>query len=241
LNFPGQQHRWKLSQLLQKGTEKSRHSLLNDLALALRFIFITAKGRLLSHFFSVSEAVKALLAGLLRILDLVFGVPSLQAHNLDAKIREERTKYLVAELVCRVSGFESGIGLPDLFFFCALQPENEESLEHLCSYIRKQLRRAATEKFEVTKECSQPPVAVPYRFLTPSGSELDLRLWERSLMRRALPTLVAILERETRGWFLHFRERLIAELRAQKMPDEDIERVRTETGECRLLLSLFRR
>mgnify|MGYP005980664465 FL=1 len=44
-------------------------------------------------------------------------------------------------------------------------------------------------------------------------------------MRRALPTLVAILERETRGGFLHFRERLIAELRAQKMPDEDIERV----------------
>jgi hypothetical protein len=120
LNFPGQQHRWKLSQLLQKGTEKSRHSLLNDLALALRFIFITAKGRLLSHFFSVSEAVKALLAGLLRILDLVFGVPSLQAHNLDAKIREERTKYLVAELVCRVSGFESGTGLPGLFFFSCL-------------------------------------------------------------------------------------------------------------------------
>lgn len=45
-------------------------------------------------------------------------------------------------------------------------------------------------------------------------------------MRKALPTLVTILERETRGWFLHFRERLIAELRAQKMPDEDIERVR---------------
>lgn len=61
--------------------------------------------------------------------------------------------------------------------------------------------------------------------MTPSNIELDLRLWDRSLMRKALPTLVAILERETRGWFLHFRERLIAELRAQKMPDEDIERV----------------
>lgn len=95
----------------------------------------------------------------------------------------------------------------------------------LCSYIRKQLRRAASEKFEVTRECSQLPVVVPYRFLTPSNTELDLRLFDRGLMRRALPVLVAILERETRGWFLHFRERLIAELRAQKLSDEEIERV----------------
>lgn len=46
-------------------------------------------------------------------------------------------------------------------------------------------------------------------------------------MRRALPILINILEKETRGWFLHFRERLIAELRAQKLPDHDIERVST--------------
>lgn len=49
-------------------------------------------------------------------------------------------------------------------------------------------------------------------------------------MRKALPILVSILERETRGWFLHFRERLIAELRAQKMPDEDIEKVSMQTS-----------
>ncbi|KAB0793481.1 hypothetical protein PPYR_13101 [Photinus pyralis] len=204
LNFPGQQHCWRLSQLLQKGTERSHASLLNDLALAVRFLVVTAKERLISHFFSVSEAVKALVKGLLRIIDLLIGLPSLQAHNLDAKIREERCKYLVAELICR--------------------PEYEESLEIICTYVRRQLRRAATEKFEVTRECTQPPVSVPYRYLTPSNIELDLRLWDRLLMRKALPTLVAILERETRGWFLHFRERLIAELRAQKLPDEDIEK-----------------
>lgn len=102
LNFPGQQHRWKLSQLLQKGTERTRDSLLNDMALALRFLFVTAKGRLVSHFFSVSQALKGLLVGFLRIFDILIGIPSLQAHNLDTKIREERCKYLVAELVCRV-------------------------------------------------------------------------------------------------------------------------------------------
>lgn len=72
------------------------------MALALRFIFVTANGRILSHFFSISEAIKALLKGILRILDIIVGIPSLQAHNLDGKIREERSKYLVAELVCRV-------------------------------------------------------------------------------------------------------------------------------------------
>lgn len=105
MNFPGQQHRWKLSQLLQKGTERSYISLLNDLALALRFLVVTAKGRLISHFFSVSEAFKAFLRGFLRIIDLLIGLPSLQAHNLDTKIREERCKYLVAELICRVRVF----------------------------------------------------------------------------------------------------------------------------------------
>ncbi|KAK9888177.1 hypothetical protein WA026_000446 [Henosepilachna vigintioctopunctata] len=204
INFPGQQHRWKLSELLQKGTEKSRESLLNDLALALRFLFITARGRIFSHYFSLAQSTKSLVAGFLKILDLLVGLPSLQTHNLDTKIKEERNKYLVAELVCR--------------------PENEDSLEMLCSYIKKQLRRAETEKFEVAKECSNIPVAVPFTFLTPSEVQLDLRLWDKNLMRKAIPILVTILERETRGWFLHFREKLIAELRAEKMPDTDIER-----------------
>jgi len=38
----------------------------------------------------------------MHLADIIIGVPSLQAHNLDAKIREERCRYLVAELVCRV-------------------------------------------------------------------------------------------------------------------------------------------
>lgn len=67
---------------------------------------MTAKGRLVSHFFSVSQAARALLRGFLRILDILIGIPSLQAHNLDAKIREERNKYLVAELLCRVSNYK---------------------------------------------------------------------------------------------------------------------------------------
>lgn len=64
---------------------------------------------------------------------------------------------------------------------------------------------------------------IPYLFLTPKGLEIDLRLFSRDTLHKALPILVNILERERRGWFLHFRERLIADLRDKKMSDTEIE------------------
>ncbi|XP_044008897.1 uncharacterized protein LOC122852871 isoform X2 [Aphidius gifuensis] len=204
INFAGQVHRWRLSWLLQRGRDRRRETLLTDLALATRFIVVTAKSRIVSHCFSVSQSCKSLLTGLLRLLDILVGVPSLQAQNLEGKIREERCRYLVAELVCR--------------------PEYDDSLELLCGFVRKQLRRAAMEKFEVERESSQLlPVPVPFVFSTPNGTPVDLRLFNRDIIKKALPILMTILERETRGWFLHFRERLISELRSKKMPDEEIE------------------
>lgn len=77
------------------------------------------------------------------------------------------------------------------------------------------------EKFDVNYEATAQPV--PYLFITPKNQEIDLRLFSKDLMRKALPILVNILEKETRGWFLHFRERLIAELREKKMTDTEIE------------------
>lgn len=103
LNFPGQVHRWRLSQLLQKGYLRAQETLLNDLALASRFIVITAMTRISGHFFSIIESARSMLRGLMMLLDMTVGVPSLLAHNLDYKIKEERCRYLVAELICRVS------------------------------------------------------------------------------------------------------------------------------------------
>lgn len=94
-------------------------------------------------------------------------------------------------------------------------------METLCTYVRSQLRRATTEKFDVDNEMTDLPI--PYLFLTPSGLEVDLRLFSRSVMKKALPILLNILERERRGWFLHFRERVISELRDKKMSDAEIE------------------
>ncbi|XP_063709490.1 uncharacterized protein LOC134837994 isoform X3 [Culicoides brevitarsis] len=201
LNFPGQVHRWRLSQILQKGTERTHDSLLSDLALAARFLVVTACARLYGSFFSVAQAAKALLKGFMKLLDITVGVPSLVAHNLEQKVKEERCRYLIAELVCRT--------------------EYEDCLDSLCTYVRRQLRRATMEKFDV--ECDTTAQPVPYLFVTPKGQDIDLRLFSRDIMRKALPILVQILEKETRGWFLHFRERLIAELREKKMSDAEIE------------------
>ncbi|XP_050538538.1 uncharacterized protein LOC126903976 isoform X2 [Daktulosphaira vitifoliae] len=208
INFIGQIHKWRLTEWLQKGTERNRESLLDDLALALRFLLVTAKARLSSHFFSVTESLKATLNGIIKLLDIMFGVPSLQAHNLAEKLREERCRYLVAELICR--------------------PEQEDALDHLINFIRKQLRRAATEKFEPSKEVICPKTAIPYQFFTPKREEIDLSLFNRDIMKKGLPILMTLLERETRGWFLHFREKLIYEYKAQKLSDEDVEKAVNE-------------
>lgn len=81
----------------------TKETLLEDLALAAQFIVITARARIVGHFFSVKEAAKALVAGFLKLIDMIVGVPSLLAHNLENKVKEERCRYLIAELNCRVS------------------------------------------------------------------------------------------------------------------------------------------
>jgi hypothetical protein len=195
-------HLWKLSNLLQKGLEPTREALLDDLALAARFIVITSKGRIFGHFFSIKEAVKSFLSGIIKLVDMIVGVPSLLAHNLENKVKEERCRYLIAELVCR--------------------PEYRDGLESMCKYVKSQIRRATMEKFDVNEQKNPQPI--PYIFSSPCKKhEIDLRLFSKDIMRRALPILVHILEKETRGWFLPFRERLIAEMREKKMSDIEIE------------------
>lgn len=233
MNFTGQMHRWRLSQFLQKGSERTRDSLLGDLSTSARFLVISAKGRLFGHFFSIAHAARALLRGLIKLFDMIIGefeshtlsctktlltliivsgVPSLLAHNLDNKIKEERCRFLVAELVCRVritkqptAPQPSSIVQLTFCFVLTFQSEYEDCLDALCSYVRHQLRRATMEKFDVNCQQAQP---VPYLYVTPKGQDIDLRLFSKDIMRKALPILVGILEKETRGWFLHFRERL---------------------------------
>jgi len=49
------------------------------------------------------QAMHGLLGSFTKLADMFIGVPALLAHNLDYKIKEERCRFLIAELVCRVS------------------------------------------------------------------------------------------------------------------------------------------
>lgn len=81
--------------------------------------------------------------------DILVGIPSLQAHNLDSRVHEERCRHLVAEL------------LPS--------PDCEDSVLHLTNFVRKQLKRLHTEKLELTNEILLSKLTIPYQFITPKG------------------------------------------------------------------------
>lgn len=88
------------------------------------------------------------------------------------------------------------------------------------------MRRAAAEKAD-GRESGRAAPPVPCIYTTPQRTHIDLRLYRRELLRRAAPSLQNILDREARGWFLHFRERHAARLASQKMPLKEIEEVRS--------------
>ena len=68
LHFPGQAHRWQLSSWLQKGCEKAHETLLNDVATAASLIIVTAKNRISSPLFSLSQSLNSFWQGLLMLL-----------------------------------------------------------------------------------------------------------------------------------------------------------------------------
>ncbi|CAG4979420.1 unnamed protein product [Colias eurytheme] len=202
-HFPGQTHVWRVAGWLQRGRVRAREDLYCHVARAVALIVVVARDRLVrDERLSVIAGVKALLKGLHRLLDLIIGMPWLEARDLDKKIREERSRYLVAELICK--------------------PENREDISALAAWVSRAMRRAASEK----ADARDPPRAaprVPHAYTTPQRTQVDLRLYRRELLRRAAPALQAILERESRGWFLHFREKRAAHLASQKVPLKDIE------------------
>lgn len=70
LHFPGQTHRWQVSGWLQKGCEKAHNSLLDDVALALSLIVVTAKNRLSSPLFSLSHSLQSVWQGILMLVGM---------------------------------------------------------------------------------------------------------------------------------------------------------------------------
>ncbi|VVC99160.1 unnamed protein product [Leptidea sinapis] len=90
------------------------------------------------------------------------------------------------------------------------QPEDREDIATLAAWVTRAMRRAAAEKIDARESSRTVP-------------RVDLRLYRRDILRRAAASLQAIVERESRGWFLHFREKHAAHLASQKVPMKDIE------------------
>lgn len=140
------------------------------------------------------------------MLDIFIGMPSLKTHNLKKRVIEERAKFLIAELsLCDEDG--------------------KMMMLSLCKYITKQLKRATIEKVNTNYHSREQDLSIPYFFKTPQNQEIDFRLFSKDLMRTALPIINNIIERETRGWFLPFREKLITELRAKNRSLPEIEEI----------------
>ncbi|CAG0891043.1 unnamed protein product [Darwinula stevensoni] len=207
VNFPGQVHRWRLCSLLQKGKGKTEESLQEGLALSLCLIIISAKNRFVSDNFSVRAGIRSLKEGLCQLLDALIGLPSLGSKGIMERLQEERAKYLVVELLC--------------------QSSDECDLDGLCHFIKDQVVRREKElegKVNDDVDMIPPCPPIPLVFRTPKGSDVDLRLFDRQLMRRLSQILVGILERETKGWFLHFKEQHLAKFKDQLLSDADIEK-----------------
>ncbi|XP_013411124.1 uncharacterized protein LOC106174227 isoform X2 [Lingula anatina] len=199
IHFPGQVHRWRLTQLLQKGSQRARESLLNDTALALRLLIITAKNRFHSQFFSLTQSAHAWFKGIWKLLDIFIGMPSNTSGNLGGKIREERMKHLVAEL--------------------AVKPISVEEWIAFCEFVKEKCDQIGIEKFKTT---DLKPPSVPCLYQTPNGQDLDLRLFNRDLMNKCMPLLSSILEQEAKGWYVQYRDRLMNELKEQELSREEI-------------------
>lgn len=198
--FPGQKHRWRLSSVVQSGRARSKARLLRRVSVALRLLVVTARNRLDAPFLSLAAAAAALGRALFLLSDCLAGLPSVSANLLSSRLREERVKHLVAELT--------------------VEPDLEQQLEQLCVFVRYHIKKQTSEKCHVNGD-GLP--AVPYVYRTPKGQVVDLRLYNTELLRRAVPFLARILDRELGGWFPAYREAAVAQLRAKKLPDDVVE------------------
>ncbi|XP_056019360.1 uncharacterized protein LOC125672084 isoform X3 [Ostrea edulis] len=199
VNFIGQVHKWRLTQLLQKGSVRAHNSMLDDAAISLRLMIITARNRFISHFFSLSRSVRELGRGMWLILDILIGMPSTSPGDLQSKIQDEHMKHLVAEL--------------------DIKPKYRSTLDKFCTYVKMMCEKLQSKNYQ-TAALRPPPV--PYIYQTPGGQEIDLRLFNKDLINNCLPILSSILERGARGWHVQYRLKMMRDLQGQGLSNEEI-------------------
>eukprot|EP01125_Pyxidicula_operculata_P017781 TRINITY_DN6275_c0_g1_i1.p1 TRINITY_DN6275_c0_g1~~TRINITY_DN6275_c0_g1_i1.p1 ORF type:complete len:1065 (-),score=168.01 TRINITY_DN6275_c0_g1_i1:56-3250(-) len=103
VKFPGKKHIWKLSKLLQKGSDNIIHTGRESLAQVIDQIFYRIPDRIYSNdCFNVVEGIKWIFRGIYDIPDVLFGLPTYskkyQTHEVNMIVNEARKNYIMNDL-----------------------------------------------------------------------------------------------------------------------------------------------
>ncbi|GAA48250.1 solute carrier family 13 (sodium-dependent dicarboxylate transporter) member 2/3/5 [Clonorchis sinensis] len=142
---------------------------------------------------------------LLPISDLLFGWPSINHGDVDAKLMEERLRFITCELSVKSSHRKRVMDFWDAY-------------EQLMCHPR--------DTFLHQTETKHPP----YRFITPARIPIDLRLHNSMLLDRCLAVINGLRQPTRVGWFQDFKETTIARLRDEGKSLQEVKRLVRQDG-----------
>jgi len=87
ITFPEQSHVWRLSRLLQKGTENTWNSFLLNLSSALAFLVIRIPDSVSGHWYSISSCLKKIFEAIFYEVPFIFvGLPEYEPFQNSSKL-----------------------------------------------------------------------------------------------------------------------------------------------------------
>ncbi|CAF4746596.1 unnamed protein product [Rotaria sp. Silwood1] len=190
IHFPGQRHRWRLSNLLQSGIQPANEVLYKELSWALYILIIYALDRIISNCFSFKATLRSWKQGFVNAL---IGLPAVYSSDIDSQVENERNKFLVIELLPHESEKE----MHDAF--CAQIPILLEMMAEYNKYIYRE-----------NQNCPPRMLPYPHHFVTPNNIDIDLRLYNNDLQTKLTSIISTLLSGNTpKNWFNTTKRRLI--------------------------------
>eukprot|EP00092_Neocalanus_flemingeri_P037052 GFUD01040338.1.p1 GENE.GFUD01040338.1~~GFUD01040338.1.p1 ORF type:complete len:1135 (+),score=193.14 GFUD01040338.1:117-3521(+) len=196
VQFPGQKHTWRLSNILQKGSERSTETMYRNFSSATQLFVVLARELMVGDDFSMRQSINGWSEGFMNILEILIGLPHLETSDIEDKLQEERIKFLV----------------------CELNSKDRETTEKIVAFLQQ-----ARDSKSLSKLANILP-KLPYVFYNLRNNDIDLRLHNEELRSRLKPTLTRIMKTESEGWFPEFRENLIYELKEKNVGNNEIEK-----------------
>ena len=208
VQFPGQKHRWRLSNILQKGSERSTETMYKNLSNVshlfgnnqsksdfykkILFAVVVAREFLFGDNFGLKNAINGWSEGIVNILDILVGLPHLESLSIEDKVQEERMRFLV----------------------CELNAKEKERIKEIVINLRECNHSKEKHTF----------LNLPYIFFNTKNKSIDMRIYNNEAMEKIMPILIRIVKAESEGWFPEFRDKLISELKEQNAGNNEIEK-----------------